>query len=60
LDNLLASLTSILPAVAILSGFVLIMFSFGGGTVPLSQSGWGLVTIGIVVEFALPIARRLR
>ena len=53
-------LSSASPAVALLLGFVLVTLGSFGGGIDFTQTGWSLVTIGLLVEFALPIARRLR
>jgi hypothetical protein len=60
LDSALKGLTSALPALALLAGFFLVMFGMNDGTSALVQGGWGLVTVGVIVEFVLPISRRLR
>jgi hypothetical protein len=53
-------LTSASPALALLLGFTLVILGSFGGGIDFTQTGWSFVTIGILVEFALPIARRLR
>jgi hypothetical protein len=45
---------------ALLLGFILVILGSFGLGIDLTQTGWSLVTIGLLVEFALPIARRLR
>ncbi len=53
-------LSSASPALALLLGFILVILGSFGLGIDLTQTGWSLVTIGLLVEFALPIARRLR
>ncbi|HZY47746.1 MAG TPA: hypothetical protein VFE96_08130 [Candidatus Bathyarchaeia archaeon] len=52
--------TSASPAVALLIGFILVILGGIGEGIDFSQSGWSFVTIGLIVEVALPVARRLR
>ena len=56
----IAALTSVFPAQALLIGFVLILTGARDGVLEFVQAGWGLVTVGVIVEFVLPISRRLR
>ena len=56
----IAALTSVFPALALLIGFVLILTGARDGVLESVQAGWGLVTVGVIVEFVLPISRRLR
>jgi len=60
LDSTLKGLASALPALAVLAGFLLVMFGMNDGALALVQEGWGLVTVGVITEFILPISRRLR
>jgi hypothetical protein len=53
-------LTSATPALALLLGFILVILGSFGEGIDFTQSGWSFVTIGLLVEVALPIARRLR
>jgi hypothetical protein len=53
-------LSSASPAVALLLGFILVILGSFGQGIDFTQTGWSFVTIGLLVEFALPIARRLR
>jgi hypothetical protein len=46
--------------VALLLGFILVILGSFGEGIDFTQSGWSFVTIGLIVEVALPIARRLR
>lgn len=52
--------TSASPAIALLVGFILVILGSLGEGVDFSQTGWSFVTIGLIVEVALPVARRLR
>ncbi len=60
MDSALNGLTSALPALSVLVGFLLVIFGINDGTVTLVQSGWGLITVGVITEFILPVSRRLR
>src|SRR5438094_8477296 len=60
LGSALAAFTSAFPAVALLFGFILVRVGTTDGTRELIQGGWGFITVGIIVEFVLPISRRLR
>jgi hypothetical protein len=60
LASTLAALTSAFPAVALLFGFLLVVFGTADGIRELVQGGWGFITVGVIVEFVLPISRRLR
>jgi hypothetical protein len=52
--------TSASPALALLLGFILVVLGSFGEGIDFTQTGWGFVTIGVLVQVALPIARRLR
>ena len=53
-------LSSATPALALLLGFVLVILGSFGVGIDYSQTAWSFVTIGLIAEVALPIARRLR
>ena len=48
------------PALALGLGFIFIILGVLFQNMDLYESGWGFVTIGMIVEVALPVARRLR
>lgn len=52
--------TSASAALALLLGFILVILGSFGEGIDFTQTGWGFVTIGLLVQVALPIARRLR
>ena len=52
--------TSLFPAIALLLGLSLIIFGSFEDTVHFAATGWGLVTVALVVEVVLPLGRRLR
>jgi hypothetical protein len=58
--SLLTALTSAFPAVALLLGFSFVLLGTADGIQELVQGGWGFITVGVIVEFVLPISRRLR
>ncbi len=60
LGSTLAALASAFPAVAIALGFAFILIGTTDTVTALVQGGWGFITIGVIVEFVLPISRRLR
>ncbi len=60
MGSTIAALTSVFPALALLIGFVLILTGARDGVLEFVQGGWGFVTVGVIVEFVLPISRRLR
>jgi hypothetical protein len=60
LGSTLAAFTSAFPAVALLFGFLLVLFGTTDGYLELVQGGWGFITVAVIVEFVLPISRRLR
>ncbi|TMI57220.1 hypothetical protein E6H18_05390 [Candidatus Bathyarchaeota archaeon] len=60
MGSTLAAFTSAFPAVALLFGFLLVLVGTTDGTRELVQGGWGFITVGLMVEFVLPISRRLR
>ena len=60
LGSTLAGLASAFPAVAMLVGFTFILLGSMGAIAGLIQGGWGLITVAVIVEFVLPISRRLR
>lgn len=60
LASIIASLASALPALAIAIGVAFILLGSADGAVDLVQSGWGFITVGVMVELVLPISRRLR
>ena len=60
MGSLLAGLASAFPAAAMLIGFVFVLIGSTDGVVELVQGGWGFITVGVIVEFVLPISRRLR
>jgi hypothetical protein len=41
-------------------GFLLVLLGTTDGTRELVQGGWGFITVAVIVEFVLPISRRLR
>lgn len=51
---------SAFPAASLLLGFFLVLFGTTDGVQQMIQSGWGFITVGVIVEFVLPISRRLR
>jgi len=53
-------LTSASPTLALLLGFILVILGSFGEGIDFTQTGWSFVTIGLLVQVALPIARRLR
>ncbi len=60
MGSTISAFTSVFPAVALLLGFALILTGTRDGVLEFVQGGWGLVTVGVIVEFVLPISRRLR
>jgi hypothetical protein len=60
LVSILAGLASAFPAAAIMLGFAFILLGLSNGIAELVQGGWGFITVGVIVEFVLPISRRLR
>jgi hypothetical protein len=60
LGSTVSGLSSAFPAGAILLGFAFILIGISNGLAALIQGGWGFITIGVIVEFVLPISRRLR
>ena len=60
MGSTLAALTSVFPAIVLPLGLFAILTGSTDGLSQLVQTGWGLVTVGMVVEFVLPISRRLR
>jgi len=55
-----AAFSSVLPALSLLLGLVLVMTSPVDGSLHSVAAGWGLITVGLIVEIVLPVARRLR
>jgi hypothetical protein len=41
-------------------GFMLVLIGTTEGLAELVQGGWGFITVAVIVEFVLPISRRLR
>ena len=60
LGSTLAGLASAFPAVAMLVGFVFILLGSTDEIAGFVQGGWGLITVAVIIEFVLPISRRLR
>ncbi len=60
MDSALNGFTSALPALSVLVGFLVVIFGISDATATLVQSGWGLITVGVITEFIMPISRRLR
>lgn len=58
--SIAAAFTSILPAFSLLLGLLLVMTSPVDGSLQSMAAGWGLITVGLIVEIVLPVARRLR
>lgn len=60
MGSTLAGLASAFPAIAMLVGFISVLLGSTDGIAGLGQGGWGLITVAVIVEFVLPISRRLR
>ncbi|HZY94572.1 MAG TPA: hypothetical protein VFE98_06890 [Candidatus Bathyarchaeia archaeon] len=58
--SIAAAFSSILPAFSLLLGLLLVMTSPFDGSLQSVAAGWGLITVGLIVEIVLPVARRLR
>gem|GEM_PF-7069331 len=60
MGSTLAAFTSAFPAIALVFGFLLVFIGSTDGPRELVQGGWGFITVGVIVEFVLPVSRRLR
>ena len=60
MGSTLAAFTSAFPALALMLGFMLVLIGTTEGLAELVQGGWGFITVAVIVEFVLPISRRLR
>ena len=60
MGSILAGLASAFPAVAMIAGVAFILWGTTNGIAAMVEGGWGFITVGIIVEFVLPISRRLR
>lgn len=60
MGSILKFLVSSSPCLALATGFLLILPELGGTTTALVQTGWGFVTVGIVLQLVLPLSRRYK
>lgn len=58
--SVLKFLVSASPCLALTMGFLLILPELLGTTTPLVQTGWGFVTVGILLQLVLPLSRRYK
>lgn len=58
MTSTLKLLLSSSPCIALALGFLLILPELFGTTTARIQTGWGLVTVGILLQLVLPLSRR--